>query len=422
MSGHSWDYHRKAHNKPLPKKVLAVSLAFTLTALFFHWLSFQINSNFWISVTARLFYIPVIYSAITGGLIAGSSAGILSGLMHAGLMFSLHSFQHIEKTVLFSHLLETVFLLLIGFFTGALRDHEQHEKKMREEISGLLDRYVSPAVAERLREKKLVLDGEEIKASILFCDLAGFTSLSEKISPRELFTLLNKFFPEIVEILLSRNAFLDKFIGDAVMAVFGIPFQSEDDADRAVMSAVQIQNRLRKLNEEKFFGNHSLSMSIGINSGLVAAGNVGSLSRASYTVLGDNVNLSSRIQSLNGIYGTNTLISDETLKSVRDRESFSFREIDSVRVKGRKRPCVIFDVYSGDSERVQTIKKQTESILMSALHSYKSGDFEKSEKLFLEMQKESSEDRIIGIYLDRLSVLKRDNPEDWDGVFEFKTK
>ncbi|HNO25945.1 MAG TPA: adenylate/guanylate cyclase domain-containing protein [Leptospiraceae bacterium] len=422
MKTHSWDYHRKAHTKSVPKKILAVSLIFTLSALFFHWLSFQFGSNFWISVTARLFYIPVIYSAIMGGLIAGSSVGIISGLMHAGLMFSLHSFQHIENTVLFSHLLETVFLLLIGFFTGALRDHEQHEKKLREEISGLLDRYVSPAVAEKLREKKLLQDGEEIKASVLFCDLAGFTSLSETVSPKELFTLLNKFFPEIVDILLSRNAFLDKFIGDAVMAVFGIPFTSEDDAERAVNSAVEIQNRLRKLNEERFFGNHSLRMSIGINSGLVAAGNVGSLSRASYTVIGDNVNLASRIQSLNGIYGTNTLISDETLKSVRNMENFSFREIDSVRVKGRKRPCVIFDLYSGDPENLQKAKRQTESLLMSALNYYKSGDFEKSEKMFLEMQKETAEDRIVGIYLERLAVLKKDNPKNWDGVFEFKTK
>lgn len=422
MNGHPWDYHQKAHTKPVPKKILAVSLLFTSFALLFHWLSFQWNSNFWIAVTARLFYIPVIYSAITGGLIAGSSIGILSGLLHAGLMFSLHNFHHIEKAVLFSHLLETLFLLLIGFFTGALRDHEQYERKMKEEISGLLDRYVSPSVAERIRERKLVFDGEEIKASVLFCDLAGFTSLSERIAPKELFTLLNKFFPEIVEILLSKNAFLDKFIGDAVMAVFGIPFNSEDDADRSVLSAVEIQNRLRILNQEKFFGGHSLSMNIGINSGVAAAGNVGSHSRASYTVLGDNVNLASRIQSLNSIYGTNILISDETLKAIQKKDSFSFREIDSVRVKGRNRPCVIFDVYSGDDETVQNIKKQTESIFMSALNYYKSGDFDRSESIFMEMQKISSDDRIIEIYLDRLAILKKEKPMNWDGVFEFKTK
>ncbi|HNM06727.1 MAG TPA: adenylate/guanylate cyclase domain-containing protein, partial [Leptospiraceae bacterium] len=88
----------------------------------------------------------------------------------------------------------------------------------------------------------------------------------------------------------------------------------------------------------------------------------------------------------------------------------------------RKRPCVIFDLYSGDPENLQKSKKQTESLLMSALNYYKSGDFEKSEKMFLEMQKETAEDRIVGIYLERLAVLKKDNPKNWDGVFEFKTK
>jgi adenylate cyclase len=167
-----------------------------------------------------MFYIPVLYGAIQGGLISGILSGFMVGIFHAGLMFYLAHHDNISHEIVLGHLLETCFLILIGFFAGGLRDHEKHEKHLKEQAREFLGRYVSPTVAKEILNQNISLEGEEKNATVLFCDLADFTSLSEKLSPKELLHLLNSFFPEIVEILLSRNAFLDKFIGDAAMAAF----------------------------------------------------------------------------------------------------------------------------------------------------------------------------------------------------------
>lgn len=418
----TWQYHLRAHLHYFPKKTLITTFVVTCFFAFLHLLAFQYNSNFWISVTARLFYVPVLYGAIAGGLIAGVVTGLLSGGIHASLMFYLAHSNGIEHQILLGHLLETAFMVVAGFFAGALRDHEKHERHLKEEAREIFGRYVSSSVAQEILNQNISLEGEEKNATVLFCDLADFTSLSEKLSPKELLKLLNSFFPEIVDILLSRNAFLDKFIGDAAMAVFGVPFPQSDDADKSVEASIAIQNRIRELNAESRFGKNFLNVTVGINTGNVVAGNVGSSKRAAYTVLGDTVNLASRIQSLNKIYNSNILISDNTFRVLSNKEFLKFREIDSVLVKGKKNPCVLYDIYSGDSEISISKKDSTLSDFLSALQFYKSGDFSKSLKIFQKIIKAYPDDIISKIYISRLKLLQSRIPKDWNGIFEFTEK
>ncbi len=418
----NWDFHRHAHFFHFPKKIIFFVFAASLFFTFIHWLAFFYHVPFWISVTARLFYIAVLYGAIEGGLIVGILSGFFVGSLHACLMFYLAHSENIKHEIVFSHLLETGFMILIGFFAGALRDHERQEKHLKEEAREMFGRYVSPTVAKEILNQNISLEGEEKNASVLFCDLADFTSLSEKLSPKELLHLLNSFFPEIVEILLSRNAFLDKFIGDAAMAVFGVPFEQTDDADKAVEAAIEIQKRIRELNTTSRFGENFLNVTVGINTGNVVAGNVGSDKRAAYTVLGDSVNLASRIQSLNKIYHTNILITDTTFRNLKNRDLIKSREIDSVRVKGRKQPCVIYDVFSGDSLDIISKKELVLSDFLSALQFYKSGNFSKALGLFHKMLNAYPEDIVSRVYISRLKVLQSRAPKDWDGIFEFTEK
>ncbi len=149
----------------------------------------------------------------------------------------------------------------------------------------------------------------------------------------------------MVEIILRNDGFLDKFIGDAMMVVFGIPEAKSKDKETAVKIAVEMLKRLKQLNYEDYFGNEILEITIGIHSGKVVAGNVGSTERKEYTIIGDNVNLASRIQSLNKYYESCLLITDSVYQGIKEQD-FKLREIDSVRVKGKVLPCVIFEDYS----------------------------------------------------------------------------
>jgi thiamine transporter ThiT len=159
----TWEYHKHAHFIHFPRKILVYVFITTLVILYFHWLSFYFKSQFWISVTARMFYIPVLYGAIQGGLISGILSGFMVGIFHAGLMFYLAHHDNISHEIVLGHLLETCFLILIGFFAGGLRDHEKHEKHLKEQAREFLGRYVSPTVAKEILNQNISLEGRRKK-------------------------------------------------------------------------------------------------------------------------------------------------------------------------------------------------------------------------------------------------------------------
>ena len=333
----------------------------------------------------------------------------------------MFSSEHHVHTVMLEHLVETPFLVILGVAAGFLRDFLLFEKNKKNEIVELFGKYVSPQVVDDIINKKIKTEGEEKEVTILFCDIKNFTKLAERLNPTDLILLLNKFFIEMVEIILRNDGFLDKFIGDAMMVVFGILEAKSKDREIAVKVAVEMLKRLKQLNDENYFGNEKLEITIGIHSGKVVAGNVGSTERKEYTIIGDNVNLASRIQSLNKYYDSSLLITDSVHQGIKEQD-FKLREIDSVRVKGKVVPCVIFEIYSHLADEEIINREENLITFMNGLMFYKSGDFEQAMIFFDKAYMQNPKDFLCKLYLERIKNLIGREVKDWDGIYEFKSK
>lgn len=211
----------------------------------------------------------------------------------------------------------------------------------KEKVRNLLGKVVSPEVASELLSRDIELGGEEREVTVLFCDVRGFTSLCEGQSPKQILALLNEYFSAITAVIEANGGVVDKFIGDAVMALFGAPVVQEDAPVRAIRTAFGMQHALAGVNAGfAARGLQPLAMGIGINTGKVVAGNMGSPSRLNYTVIGDGVNLASRLEGLTKQYGTTVIVSEACALAA---PAFSYRELGLVRVKGRQEPVRIFE-------------------------------------------------------------------------------
>lgn len=214
------------------------------------------------------------------------------------------------------------------------------EKKFIRDTFG---RYVSSSVAEAILSGRLKLGGERKKATVLFSDIRDFTSMSEKLPPEDIVVFLNEYFTEMVSIITKYEGVLDKFIGDAILAVFGAPISRHGDAHRAVFAALEMHQRLKIFNEKRSkAGKNNINIGIGINTGELVAGNIGSEVRMEYTVIGDTVNLSERIEELNKEFGTKILISEDTYNEIKDE--VEVREIQSVSIRGKEQKITVYEV------------------------------------------------------------------------------
>lgn len=217
----------------------------------------------------------------------------------------------------------------------------------RDQVRDLLDKNVSPEVAAQLMRDGAALGGEEREVTILFTDLRGFTSLSENLAPRELIELLNRYLDRMSTEIERHGGVIDKYIGDAIMAVFGAPLTQPDDADRALQCALAMQQALLKLNRELAAeGLPELANGAGINTARVVAGNIGSHRRLNYSVIGDGVNVAARLESLtrNPDYRATILVSEATLKAA--HQTYTTRDLGAVSVKGRRESVHLFALDS----------------------------------------------------------------------------
>lgn len=218
----------------------------------------------------------------------------------------------------------------------------------RERIREVFGKAVSPEIARQLLREGATLGGEERLVTVLFADIRGFTTLSEQIAPKDLITLLNRYLDRMVTVIEQKHGgTVDKFIGDSIMALFGAPLAQPDAADRALAAALEMQRALAELNRElSAEGQAPLTIGIGINTARVVAGNMGSHSRLNYTVIGDGVNVASRLQSLTRApeYRTDLITSAATLSALQSPAAFRARSLGSVQVKGRAEPVEIFTV------------------------------------------------------------------------------
>lgn len=221
--------------------------------------------------------------------------------------------------------------------------------KDRDFIKDTFGRYVSKQVAEAILNGRLELGGERKRATVLISDIRNFTAISEKFPPEEVVDFLNEYFSEMVSVVTKYEGTLDKFIGDALLAVFGAPIAHPDDAKRAVFAALEMQEKLKEFNKKRVKkGKSAIRIGVAVHTGNLVAGNIGSEVRMEYTVIGDTVNLTSRLEPLNKQFGTQILISESTYSEVKDY--IEVREIPAVELRGKEEKVKIYDVLGKKSK------------------------------------------------------------------------
>jgi adenylate cyclase len=312
--------------------------------------------------------------------------------------------------------------VVLGYFSSTAY-HFIRERQQNVLIKGMFSQYVSKDVVNELllNPEKVRLGGEKKNVTILFSDIAGFTTFSEKKQPEELVSFINEYLNEMTEIILANEGTLDKYLGDSIMAFWGAPIEVKDHAFKACQAAIQMQDKLLQLSEKWMKSGESvISVRVGINSGDVIVGNIGGKKRFDYTVMGDNVNLASRLEGANKEYGTRTMISDYTYDLVKDK--ILARELDLIKVKGKTKPTKAFELIGLSTDEKAKNEEYKLADYLNAIILYHNREFDKALPLF-ERSFEQTGDNPSKVYIERCRLYLKNPPDkSRDGVFEMKTK
>lgn len=294
------------------------------------------------------------------------------------------------------------------------------EKRMK----STLYRYMSQEVAEQIMSQKgeSIMEGDRHEVSILFSDIRGYTQLTEELDAGEVVELLNEYFETMVESIFEYKGTVDKFIGDAIMAVFGAPLYLENHPWLCVQAALSMRQNLKTFNEKRVQeGNVPIRIGIGISSDIVVSGNIGSSKRMDYTAIGDGVNMSARLEGITKLYGCDIIISEYTQKKL--PKDVALRELDLIRVKGKTEPMKIFEVIGGTDYQLSDEEAEFQKIFDQASQLYRKGSFKKAKDLFKQAQSVSN-DPSCDVFINRCDhMLSHPQAvEDWDGVWTMQTK
>jgi len=297
------------------------------------------------------------------------------------------------------------------------------KKKDEERMRATMSRYLGPELVETLIESgQEVMGTSNHETTVLFSDIRSFITFSEELGAQETINMLNEYFTEMVRCIKGEKGMLDKFIGDAIMAVFGAPLPLEDHADCGVRAAISMVNSLSQLNvERQANGKKQIKMGIGLNSSPVIAGNIGSSDRMDYTVIGDGVNLAARLEGATKFYGAQILISEYTYKSLKG--DYLIRELDRITLKGKTKPRRIYEVL--DFHTVESFPNKSEvlELFEIGIGHYRNGNWDGSIKAFEEALKLHPNDTAAQVYIDRCEYLKLNSAgETWDGIWNFDVK
>ena len=292
------------------------------------------------------------------------------------------------------------------------------EKRMKSTMS----RYIDPGIADQLMSKGTdIMGGQETEATLLFSDIRGFTTITESLGAQGTVSLLNEYFDIMVEAISEQGGMVDKFIGDAIMAGFGIPIAHDDDEDRGVRAGINMIKRLWEWNEQREKeGKMPVDMGLGLNTDKVVSGNIGSSKRMDYTMIGDGVNLAARLESACKTYSARILISDYTFKKLKG--TYQIRYIDDVVVKGKTEPVGVREVLDYHTPKTFPNLMDTVNHFNEGRVSFKAGNWDKSIKSFKECLKANQEDKLSNTYIERCNIMKKENPKDWDGVWVMTSK
>jgi len=352
----------------------------------------------------------------TGPVLGGVSSG---GLFFGYILFCQYIFSDPGWILNLVYPLAVILLVYVSitayrFFT---------ESKQKRFIKGAFSTYLAPAVVKQLVDSpdKLVLGGEERIITAFFSDVQGFTSISEKLTATELVELLNEFLTEMTDIILKYDGTVDKFEGDAIIAIFGAPIEIDNQAEIACKASIDMQKKLVELRENwKAAGKPELQMRIGLCTGPAVVGNMGSTSRMDYTMMGDTVNTAARLENVNKVYGIYTLIGETTYKEAGN--SVVSREIDSINVVGKKEPVNVYQLLGYPDD----IDKRLHEIVdnyQKGLYAYRDQNWDSAVDFFNSVLVLDPDDGPSKAMLQRCGELKANPPgEDWDGSYTMRTK
>jgi adenylate cyclase len=291
------------------------------------------------------------------------------------------------------------------------------EKRVRSTMS----RYMSKEVADQLLSAgELELGGVEQKVTVMFSDVRSFTSIAEALGPRETVSLLNEYFTEMVDVIFQHGGILDKYMGDGIMALFGAPLVGPNDADNAVAVADEMMQRLAGLNARRVAAGHGpLDIGIGFSTGATVVGNIGSVRRLDYTVIGDTVNLASRLEGASKQYGARVMLSEMTVRDL--KRPATLREVDLIRVKGKDRPVAVFESLGYRAHEPQLA--ELIGLHGRGVEAYRARDWAAAAKAFDAALGLYPDDGPAKVYAQRCKLLKRTPPAgDWDGVWNLTEK
>ncbi len=302
--------------------------------------------------------------------------------------------------------------------TILLLENISSEKRVRSTMA----RYMDPALADRLvRGGEDILGGTSAVATLLFTDIRGFTTLTEQLGPQATVSLLNDYFTLMVDCIQHEGGMLDKFIGDAIMAAFGLPQPEPDDADRAVRTAIAMIRSLNGWNTVRMSdGKPPIGMGVGINTDAVVAGNIGSPKRMDFTTIGDGVNLAARLESACKQYNAQILISDFTHRQLNG--VYRTREVDRVIVKGKTEPVAVHEVLDYHTDDTFPNLMDVVNDFRDGLSSYRRGAWDAAIGCFQRCLRAHPADALSATYVERCEKLRTDPPENWDGVWVMTSK
>ncbi|MEW6497518.1 MAG: adenylate/guanylate cyclase domain-containing protein [Cyanobacteriota bacterium] len=291
-------------------------------------------------------------------------------------------------------------------------------------LKSTMYRYMTQELAEELLKlDDTKLGGDRKEVSILFSDIRGYTTLTESLEAEEVVGMLNEYFESMVEVIFKYKGTLDKYIGDAIMAVFGSPLPLKDHAWRSVQTAVEMRHRLAEFNARReSAGKPSIKIGVGINSDSVISGNIGSSKRMEFTAIGDGVNLGSRLEGASKQYGCDIIISEYTFRPCADK--IWYRELDCIRVKGKNAPVKIYEVLGLSSESISDEKKEIIELYHKGREHYLNRKFTRAMTEFGTILEEiDKNDKAATLHLKRCQhFLQEPPPDDWDGVWTLTEK
>ena len=339
----------------------------------------------------------------------------LFALFVAGMDFYLFSFFGLVLSVTYPLLAISLAYLSIEAYRNLVV--ERKSKFYRKAFST----YVPPQlVAEIIKDPaRLKLGGEKRTITVLFSDIRGFTTLAERMPPDELVSMLNEYLTPMTEIVFKEEGTLDKYIGDAIMAIFNAPLELKDHPARACTVALNMARKVPELNKKwAKMGRPPIAIGVGLNTGEAVVGNMGAELRFDYTAIGDAVNLASRLEGQTKTYGVDIIASEHIYRACKD--SFIFRDIDYIKVKGKEEASGVFHLmgFKGEEDKILLA-----GLFKDALVSYRKGDFNIAKAAFEDILSKYPDDGPSAVYIGRCDeYIEIPPPSDWDGIYVAKTK